>query len=256
MKNFKFLLLPLFLLAASMTFVSCNNDSTGDSTNIGRELCTARKNIDGNYVFYSDNNTEIHLTAASSKQVADLYKNGLERIYLYYQYNASDVSQSAEAIVVKNAVAVQGTQKVTVDEFMTTAIATEKKQLESDSLFNINSIDLLYAYKGYLNVGGYGQYSVVDGKGILPSLSAVVDESDISENAITVHLYYNRHSPSKAIVGGTIGLTQSFRINSWSRLIPGSDDVTLTLKVEGADNKLTKQCKIARKQFTTYNYIN
>lgn len=256
MKNFKLFLLPLFLLVASMTFVSCNND-TSESTLVGYEYATAWKDASGNYVFYTDNNNVIRLNAMSSKQVNDAFKGKVERAFLYYQYNTSEVVQSNNVVTVNNAVAVQGTQRISVDALETTASATEKNLLVADSAFAVSSVDILYAYKGYLNIGVVSQYSVVNSKGVYPTLTAVVDESDVSENAITVHLYCNRHSPKNAQVGGSVGVTHSFRINNLDTHIPGNEDVTLTLKVEGYDNKmLTKQCKIARKQFAPYDFIN
>lgn len=241
----KSIIKSIVLIAVSCFLaISCGtNDS--ESTFLRSVCCNVEVGSNGALTFLSDNDETIFLCSESESMVRDQLGTKMERMYLFIRYTESDVIVDNGKTTIKNAVALDGTQKIFVNSPMTTTMAEEKNWLAKDSLFNIQSINEAYVSNGYMTIFVTAPYSVVNKYSIYPGINMVIDNDDIKENAMTVHLLYNCHTPKTATAYNDVFIT-SFPINRYKSVVPGTDDINVTVTVEGQDKETKTTFKMKR----------
>lgn len=227
--------------------ISCGtNDS--EAAYLKSVCCNVEVGSNGTLTFLSDNGETIYLSPESDIIVRDQLGTKMERIHLLIKYNESDMTVVNGKTTIKNAVALDGTQKIIVNTPMTSSVAEEKNWLAKDSLFNIRSINEAYVSNGYLTIIVNAPYSIVNNYSVYPGVNVVIDREEMTENAMTVHLLYNCHSPKTATTYNDNFIT-SFPINIYKTIVPGSDDINVTVTVEGQDKDTKTTFKMKRNLF-------
>lgn len=224
--------------------VSCDSTSS-EAAYFTSVCCTVETDSYGSYVFHSDDNEIIRLSGESDAVVRKNYGTNIERIHLIIKYNESDKTVENGVTTIKNATVMQGTQKIDVNNCMTTTVAEEKNWLAKDSLFNIQGINEAYASNGYITIFLTAPYSIVNNYNVYPGINMIIDSDDIKENALTVHLLYNRHSAKSATAYNATFIT-SFPINRYKSAVPGTGDINVTVSVEGQDKETKTTFKMKR----------
>lgn len=246
----KKLLLPLLAMAmTSVLSVSCDTTDSSERVILSSEFCTVRNDAGSSkFVFYSDNDVIVNLNYDSDALVRKAFGSDFKRIALIYQYYETDIENVGGQKTISNAVVIDGTMTIDVKNFMTTTDATAQNQLAKDSLFAINTVQAAYVHKGYLTLSVNAPFSIVDSKAIQPDMHVVIDKEDISQDAITMHLLYNRHSKKQGSYNNGLFAT-SYPVAALKSMVPGKDDITITLKVEGQDAPTTKTWTMKRDDF-------
>ena len=247
MKLFKTL---LFAALAACTLTSCfSDDDETENTYTAYGFYTITGSFTSGYTLYSDMGGKVIPTTASVSDLTNKEGFGTHtRAMLYFRYKADQVSEDQKTIT--GAELFDGRyfeelyplSKEYADRTLVTSV---------DSTFQIRELMDLWAYRGYLNTVVNGVYSSVNDINIKPTINLVYDPASITENAITFTLYFNRHSSSNATSNGPVYFYTSHYLNKIDELVPGSGDVTITIKTTDG---LTKELKVSREDFHQGHY--
>jgi hypothetical protein len=247
MKYFYSILLSAF---AAIALTSCLGDSDeSENTYTAYGYYTITGNFNSSYTLYSDLGGKVIPTMSSVAQLTDNKGFGNHsRAMLYFTYKPSQVSQDQQTIT--GAELYDGRY---FDEYLPLSKqkADEALVTATDSIFQIRELNDVWAYRGYLNTVINATYSSVNGVNVKPTVNLVYDPATITENAITFNIYFNRHSEQNATSNGPVYFYTSHYLNFIDELVPGSDDVTITIK---ASDTVSKQIKVSRQNFHTGNY--
>lgn len=247
--KFSYAVAIAFMALSTFMTTSCNDSSESGTVIVGSNLCTAEVDLTNRYIFYTDDDIVVEMDNESNSVLFNTFGAKAERVSLIFQYRAEDATVVNGVRHVNNAQVLNGTQLIDVENIVTKASAEAKNQLATDSIFEISKIESFYAHKGYLNCIIKAPYAVVSNKAIYPGITLVADQSDIKENEMTLHLYYNCHAPKNAIAGYTTSFAKSYPLSMFTNRIPGTDDITLNLVVEGQSATRTATFKMTRSDF-------
>lgn len=241
-------ILSLAGLMGSLLLTSCLGDS-GSNKYYSDGIFSVVE--DGSYSFFADYGGLVQLSLQSA---SDLKKNGLkngDRVYMAFQYNEEgfrDMPGKGKYIV--DAEFVSG-QKIPKQNILKLSEAESAKIMDKDSLFTITSSEnsfYLGAYRGYLTARYNGIFSVVSGKGILPTLNFVYDPAEnVTPNELKLKMCYNRHS-AKDTPSSTETFFATYPLSYI--LVAGQDSITIT--IEGLSKPRT--LKIGREDMMPGNY--
>ena len=247
MKYFYSILISAF---AAIALTSCLGDSDEtENTYTAYGYYTITGDFTTGYTLYSDLGGKIIPTTSSVADITDSKGFGNHtRALLYFQYKPSQVSQDQTTIT--GAELYDGRY---FDELNPLSLeqANNAQITATDSIFQITELMDAWAYRGYLNTVIGATYSTVNGVNVKPTINLVYDPASITENAITFDIYFNRHSPQTAPSNSPVYFYTSHFLNSIDELVPGNDDVTITVK---ASNGQSKQIKVSRQNFHKGNY--
>lgn len=250
MKKINFLLAAMLMAVATMT-TSCLDADTSDNT----LSTTAYATITGtnpNYVLYCDGGLIVKPTTSSVSSVTGAAGFGTnKRVFLSINYKESNLSQDTSTGIstITDGELTSGTYIPTI-EILTKAQADAQNITAEDSTFAITSLGNAWAYDGYLTTYTTSYYAAgSDGTALYPSTNIVFGPEDVSENAITLHMYYNRHVSSKSEVMGSSTFLNSFDLSSLVDVIPGTGDITITLSYNNGETN-TKTLICTRKMLT------
>lgn len=249
-KNFSTAAAIAAMILAVLITTSCNDDDLNYTRIVGNNLCTAELDASNHYRFYTDDDIVVELESESNSVMFNTFGKRAERVSLIYQYSSDDATVVNGVRQIRNAQVLNGTQLIDVDNIVTKATAEARNQLVTDSIFDIASVVSFYAHKGYLNCLVNARYATNGTKAVYPGLTLVADPSDVKENEMTVHLYYNCHAPKSALSGLSATFAKSYPLSSFANRIPGSGDITLNLIVEGQTTPKTKSFKMTRSDFS------
>lgn len=240
-----------FLIVLALAFTACNTDND-TQISIQSDYFTVTR-VNNRFVLYADAGHIVKFTSEADQSVAEAFPNGVERLSLTYSCDLLKLTKEGDVEVVNDAEPIEAT-KVPVLSVMDVEDAKAAKVTEKDSIFNIVSIQSMWATRGYLTITLNGSYSVVGSKNILPTMNLVLDETEISEDNIKFHLYYNRHSSKDVSSGGVYQFITSYPLTPFKYMIPGNNDVIITVAVEGPDGKtqVSKPYKVSRKNLSFY----
>ena len=244
--NAKKIIYSLAIVFATIgTLASCNDNDDNSMIFTGHFV------IEGsypNYTLYHPGGYTFHLLPASVQQVTN--GNGFgahKRCFFQLSFKEADVVYSDPVnkkgdVVVNNAQVLQGSY---VDEQapMHYATAEAKNQTVADSIFNIKKFTDYWYHRGYLNIALEGSYSVVNNKGVYPAMTLTFNEDDISENAISLNLLYNRHT-SKDASSQPGSFITAYTFDNIIYQVPGNDSIRVRLSSQGAE---TVEFKIGRR---------
>lgn len=241
-------ILSLAGLMGSLLLTSCLGDS-GSNKYYSDGIFSVVE--DGSYSFFADYGGLVQLSLQSA---SDLKKNGLkngDRVYMAFQYNEEgfrDMPGKGKYIV--DAEFVSG-QKIPKQNILKLSEAESAKIMDKDSLFTITSSEnsfYLGAYRGYLTARYNGIFSVVSGKGILPTLNIVYDPAEnVTPNELKLKMCYNRHSAKD-----TPSSTETFFATYPLSYIPIAGQDSITITIEGLSKPRT--LKIGREDMMPGNY--
>ncbi|MBO4754346.1 MAG: hypothetical protein J5543_07105 [Bacteroidales bacterium] len=247
MKLFKTL---LFSALAACTLTSClGSDDESENTYTAYGFYTITGSLTAGYTLYSDMGGKVIPTAASVADITNKEGFGSHtRAMLYFRYKANQVSADQKTIT--GAELYDGRY---FDELypMSKDYADRTLVTSEDSTFQVREFMDVWAYRGYLNTVFNGAYSSVNDINIKPTINLVYDPASITENAITFDVYYNRHSAKNANANGPVYFYTSHYLNRIDELVPGSDDVTITIK---STDGITKEIKVSRQDFYPGHY--
>lgn len=244
----KVAVIAMMALSAFVTS-SCLKNGENVNTIVANNFCTVGPGTSSRYTFYMDDDIVVRLDSVSENRIYRTFGSKASRISLIYQYNTQDATIVDGVRHVYNAEVLNGTQLVKVDDIMTTEIAKSKNQLAADSVFEIRTLQAFYAHKGYITCAVEGPYFSNGTKAAYPDINLIVDEKDIKENEMTIHLYYNCHANKKASGYYVSTFAKSFPITSYSKLVPGNSDITLKLVLEGKTGSNVHTAKMTRGDF-------
>lgn len=241
-------ILSLAGLMGSLLLTSCLGDS-GSNKFYSDGIFSVVE--DGSYSFFADYGGLVQLSLQSA---SDLKKNGLkngDRIYMAFQYNEEgfrDMPGKGKYIV--DAEFVSG-QKIPKQNILKLSEAESANIMDKDSLFTITSSEnsfYLGAYRGYLTARYNGIFSVISGKGILPTLNFVYDPAEnVTPNELKLKMCYNRHSAKD-----TSSSTETFFATYPLSYIPIAGQDSITITIEGLSKPRT--LKIGREDMMPGNY--
>ncbi len=247
MKLFKTILLLAF---SACILSSClSDDENTETTYNAYGYYTISGSMTSGYTLYSDTGGKLIPTTESVSNLTNKAGFGNHtRALFYFQYKASQISSDQSTITGANLYDGRYMDEL---HFLTLEEANNANITSSDSIFVVMDLSDTWAYRGYLNTVAYGSYSVVNGVNIKPTVNLVYEPANISENAITFNVYYNRHSAQNATPGTPMYFYSSHYLDEIEEKIPGSGDVTITIN---CDNAATKTLKVSRENFHTGNY--
>lgn len=247
--NFNYAVAIAIMVLSAFVTTSCNDNNEGGSVVVSTNLCTAEVDLTNHYRFYTDDDIVVEIDNQSNSVLFNTFGSKAERVSLIYQFKGEDATVVDGVRHISNAQVLNGTQLIDVDYIATKASAEAKNQLAADSLFEISKIESFYAHKGYLNCIINAPYATSGTKAIYPGIILTADQSDIKENEMTVHLYYNCHAPKSAVPGYTSIFAKSYPLSMFANRIPGTEDITLNLVVEGQSISKKAQFKMTRADF-------
>jgi hypothetical protein len=231
------------LCATLFGFTSCLSDSDDDDDN--KQLFVSYYTITGtypNYKLIADNNMIVYPTAESVNKLTDNKGFGdHKRAELYAYYTKKDMMTTENGVtVIRNAELYDGAYLIE-QKAVTLAEATEAGILEEDSIFHTKNNNGWLA-NGYINSVFTAEYYIVDGKDIKPDVNLCATST--GDNAVTLTMLYNRHSPKVNVSPYNGTFAYSFDITNIE--VPGNDSITVTFETKGATpNKI----KVSRQDF-------
>lgn len=239
----KLLFAIVAVIAFAFTVSSCIKGESGPAENYIQDYFTV-DGINPTYTLYSDHGYTVYL---SSESVAQLPGgkgfDGHKRVNLLLSYTDDNVTQSEKTAVIRNAV-IQSGQYMDEKDPMTVELATEKKQLEEDSLFIVETLFYTTQYgakivpwvgaKQYLNVPCYAGYAY-NGKGIYPTFNLAYDPATFKENEAEVTFLYNRHCAKTLGSVYYQAFETTFPMANIIRQVPGNDSVVVTINAKGKE---------------------
>lgn len=247
--NFNYAAAIAVMVLSAFITTSCNDNDENGVAIISTNLCTAEVDLTNHYRFYTDDDIVVEMDNESNSVLFNTFGSKAERVSLIYQYRDVDATVVNGVRHVSNAQVLNGTQLIDIENITTKASAEAKNQLATDSIFEVSTIESFYAHKGYLNCIIKAPYAALNNKAVYPGITLFADQSDIKENEMTLHLYYNCHAPKNALTGYLSSFAKSYPLSMFANRIPGTDDITLKLIVEGQSNPKTKTFKMTRSDF-------
>lgn len=230
------------LCATLFGFTSCLSDSDDDDD---KQLFVSYYTITGtypNYKLIGDNKMIVYPTVESVNKLTDNKGFGdHKRAQLYAYYTQKDMTTENGATVIRNAELNDGVYLVE-QKAVTLAEATEAGILKEDSIFYIKSNNGWLA-NGYISSIFTAEYSIVDGKAIEPDANLCATST--GDNAVTLTMLYNRHSPKVNVSSYDGTFAYSFDITSLE--VPGNDSITVTFETKGAT---PSKIKVSRQDFS------
>lgn len=234
--------LMTFLCAVFLCLVSCELDDVKS-----QQIMNGYFTITGsspNYKLIADNGTIVYPTSSSVSDITKGFGFGNhKRVYFNIYYNKENMTTENETITIRNA----ELQKVTYLIEMKTICeeeATKAGIMQEDSIFPINTLGNCWLSNGYLTSLFAASYSIIND--IIVESDANLCATNISDNAVTFKMLYNRHTKKNDtnVKSNKENYAYSFDISKLN--IPGNDSVTVTFETLGAK---TSSCKVARNVF-------
>lgn len=246
MKRTKFLL-TLMLAGVAFLSTSCLSNEESDPQ------ATCYVTIDGNYPnykLYADGGGIITPTAESVNSLTSSKGFGnFKRAAFGMTYKTANVTtdEITGQTYIKDAQLTEG-QLFPVNEIKTKLEAETELISSEDSTFAITEFTQVWAYNGYLTTLVRGYYSTdASGNGLYPTTNLVYDPSSLTTDAITFKMYYNRHSAQSAAIGGASSFATSYSLEDLVNIIPGSEDVKVTIQPDRGADPVT--ITVSRKNF-------
>lgn len=238
----------LFAIVAVIAFAlavsSCIKGEDGPGKNYIQDYFTV-EGTNPSYTLYSDHGIVVYLAPQS---VTDLPGgkgfDGHKRVNLILSYTDDDVTESGNAVTIRNA-DIQSGSFMDEKDPMTYEEANGKKQLEEDSLFIVETLSYTTQYgvkvtpwvgaQQYINIPCYAGYAMSGGKGVYPAFNLAYDPSTFKENEAEVTFLYNRHCPKTSSSVYYQSFESSFPMAGILRQVPGNDSVVVTINAKGKE---------------------
>jgi len=232
----KHYLIGLLLMAAA--FTSCLSSGDGDNTYTMSGFFTIAGSNTAGYTLYQDNSGVVIPTATS---VSDLTSGkgfgDYKRALFQLQFKSSMITDNDNKI---NGATLLACQYIPVRQILTAEAARQAGVTAADSTFAFNSVKGIWVANGYLSTYLNGYYSKIDNVSLLPATSLVIDSASVANNALTLDLYYNRHSSKDAIAAGSVDTYTSFPLGDLDESIPGSDSLAICVRYSKTDSLKVK----------------
>lgn len=252
MKKTKFFISAMFIAVATLT-TSCLGDDTKDNSIVTGVYCTLTGS-NPNYILYGDGGAVITPTASSVQTMTNSKGfEGARRAFISFKYTPNTAETDKETgLTYINDAELQAGYVIQVSDILKKLDAEDAKITAPDSSFSIMQFNQMWVYNGYMNTMVTGYYSGNDKTNFTPSVNLVYSPSDIKENEITLHLYYNRHSEQSASPKGYYSFEDSFDLSEIANIIPGDKDVTINVVTD--KDSYTKTQTVARKHLKFVAY--
>lgn len=235
MKKFRYLL--GMAVMAALTLTSCLDNDGKENTYYIEDFYTVTGSYASGYTLYSDNGS--YVTLDQTAFTNDTGFGSTERVYMSAVYSESMITADGKGLTnpsVSSCIIINTTNPMSIDE------ANAQKVLEADSCASVSSLNC-WAYRGYLTAAPTAYYGKAR-----PTLNLVYDPASVRNDSIDVELCYNTHN--SPISGSGIYYT-SFRLEPLTYVVPGANDVIVTIKCKGrSDMKL----KVPRVDFRRGGY--
>lgn len=226
----------LFLFVTSISLVSClNDDESEHKSGMYGYYTVGPRNANGIYTLYGDFGCDIEPTPSSvySLTQSDKGLENMERLFLsFYYYNKDAISIDGKLAKIVNADLQSGIKIPTANIYLDKEEADQ--ELRTDTLTKVKGPHQVrsmetWATRGYLNLSITANHN---GKKY-PAANVYCDS--IGSDYMRVKLIYNMHD-STAV--GVDNFIYSYRLNSYSTFIPGSDSVKIEILADGIKNKI------------------
>lgn len=231
---------------AAFIFASCSTD-----VKEGKGIYQGYFTITGthpNYKLIDDGGRVFYPTPYSVNKITDGKGFGSnKRAIIVFSYDEKDVTEINGVFNVHNAEITSGNYLIEVTP-ITLETAKDKNINATDSVFSIGGFTNYWVSNGYLTTVFYAPVSyapdyLTTGNLIEPTINLCTDE--ITENNVTLHFLYNRHTKKDAMSTNVPNLVYTFDIANIN--IPGTDSIKVTLKSEGPKDITFK---VARKNLS------
>lgn len=220
MKKFFYLLSVAVMTALSLT--SCLSNEDKENSYYVEDFYTVTGNLTTGYKLYSDNGTYITLD-----QTCFTNKDGFgtaERVLMTSVYTESMITQDQKGLVnpdIASCIIIPTTNPMSLDD------AVANKVIDADSCAAVAKLNC-WAYRGYLTAAPTAYYG-----NVRPTLSLVYDPATVRTDSIDLQLCYNIHD---AKISSSGMYYTSFRLDPISYLVPGGNDVIVTIKCKGTSD--------------------
>lgn len=224
-------------LMMGLTFTSCLSDDNKENSYNFQDFFTVTGNISTGYTLYADHGTYVTLDRSSFTN--EIGFGSTERVLMTLIYTEDMISADSKGLknpTVAECLVVPTVNPLTLEE------AAASKVTEADSLYNVNKLDF-WAYRGYLTTETTAFYG-----NVRPTLNLTYDPASIRTDSIDFQLCYNIHKSAPNYGGNYY---TSFRLQSLADLIPGSNDVVVTINCKGCNPVIVK---VKRQDFYRGNY--
>lgn len=236
----------------ALSLASCVEETERTSTLTG--IFTISGNAMNGYTLYADGAGIVYPTTQSIVNITGStsgFREGAKRGTFSIIYSENNVKKQSDGTYVIDGGRLAGGGYINVYNIMTLQQAEEKNLTAPDSTFEVTKVDVMWAYRGFLNASITAKYSVVNNNRIYPSFNVTYQPDSLAENELHLKLYYNRHTSKKDILSYSETFTESFDLSPLADIVPGSDSVKITLDVEGCQSPTLK---VSRTDFRTGNY--
>lgn len=233
----KFLCLLSVAVMSALSLTSCLEGSDKENTYYMEDFYTVTGNLATGYTLYSDNG--LYVTLDKTAFVNDKGFGSAERVLMTSIYTEKMITEDNKGLInpdIASCIIVPTTNPITLED------AVSSNVLDADSCASVSKLETR-AYRGYLTATTTAYYG--DAR---PTLNLVYDPATLRTDSIDVQLLYNIHG---AKISSSGAYYTSFRLEPLSYLVPGSNDVIVTIKCKGCnDIKL----KVPRKDLHRGNY--
>lgn len=224
-------------LMASLTLTSCLGDSDTENTYYAQDFFTVTGSMSSGYTLYSDHGTYVTIDKSAFNSTDGF--GSTERVLLTATYTESKISADKKGLLNPD---ISSCYAIPTTNPMTTEVAEASNILQNDSCYSVNSLSC-WAYRGYLTAMTSAGYSSV-----APTMNLVYNPNNIRTDSIDVQLCYNIHATSGT---NTCEYYTSFRIDALDNIVPGTRDVTMTIKCKGTQDIILT---VPRQDFHKGNY--
>lgn len=213
---------------------------------------TISGNVEEGYTLYQDGGGIVKPSLQSIIDVAG--KDGFadnERVFLALSYRTADIKPCDGGEMLVDAEVLRG-ECMPLHFPLSKQEADQQMITQPDSIFSVNSILHVWAYRGFINTLINANVSEKNGKHVAPGVNIVYEPDKIAANKIEFTIYYNRHTSKETDAFVDADFVSTFPIYEMRELIPGNDSVEITLHVDGAN---PKTFKIGRDDLTKDHYL-
>lgn len=252
MKNLTNNLLKTMALCAGVLCMMTSCLDGDDDQHSASGYFTVTGNKTTGYTLYQDGGGYIIPTAESVNDLTGGKGFGeIERAMLAFTFQEKDIAEDKNSIV---GAKLYSGESLPVSDLLNPTNAAVHNVLDPDSLFAIEGIANMWAYRGYLTMIYTGQYAWNAKKTgwLYPGINVVYNAEDMIPNEVQLQLCHNERRAKTESAAGKQTFCVSFRLKELQHLVPGNDSIKVNLKVTGVDKPYVM--KIAREDLSAANW--
>lgn len=239
-KYYNFSFLFLLLMSAVFSLTSCNAEGDNSGTGYASHFCNVVISETGKYTLYADAGHILLPNEKSQSSLKETFGVNAERLLVSYNYDMKSVELGTDSVTYVKDVTLLTGQLIPVGKILSREAAEAQKVSVADSIFAMNSIQNMHLKNGYLTLSVLAPVTVVNGTGIFPTMTMVLDEEEQPEitsstATLKLRLCYNRHSAKPADNSNVSQFYASFPVRGLIDRFEKCKLVKVIVRVEGQE---------------------